>query len=400
MLSAEPAFSREWERVNNLAKFDLDYTHLEERLSDLTLLASRVAGTSISLINLIDSHTQRTVASHGLALGSFSREESVCEYTLTGSDYLEVTNLAADSKFQDKVFLTQRPDLRYYLGVPLTSKEGYNVGALCVLDSKITSLAPGQIELLKLIAREIVNHLEAMRTVHALQNQLQQVNQLPKKLMHDVQGPIRSIQELCWMMVQPGNKTTLKAALEALHIIQKTTQSVLDLSEEILNDGKETGEQQAGKIILPLLKEKLEKLYWVKARNKKITFQIDSNPSVNEFSFSNNKLLQITGNLLSNALKFTPVKGTVTVTLDLLREEKQNILYVAVKDSGVGMEEATMKQILENKATSTVGTQGEEGFGLGLPLVASLIQELNGTLKISSRMGVGTTFEVYLPQKC
>ena len=117
--------------------------------------------------------------------------------------------------------------------------------------------------------------------------------------------------------------------------------------------------------------------------------------------FSKNKLLQITGNLISNALKFTPKNGQVTVNLDLELGERDraNMLHLTVKDSGIGLDADAIDAILKGSAESTDGTNKEKGYGFGLAMVKHLIDNLKGSFDIHSRPGEGAAFEVILPQR-
>ncbi len=81
-----PIPGNEFERVINLSDFNIDYSSFENNFKDLAKLAASVAGTSISLVNLIDSYTQWTISSHGFQIDQMSREDSVCQYTIAGLD--------------------------------------------------------------------------------------------------------------------------------------------------------------------------------------------------------------------------------------------------------------------------------------------------------------------------
>ncbi len=76
---AAPLPENEMQRVIELSEFDLDYSSLQENFKDLAKLAAKVAGTNISLVNLIDSFTQWTVTNFGLDLEQMPREDSVCQ---------------------------------------------------------------------------------------------------------------------------------------------------------------------------------------------------------------------------------------------------------------------------------------------------------------------------------
>lgn len=82
MSSLPPIPDNENSRVFELSELDLDYTDLKDHFHNLTKLAARVAGNEISLLNLIDSFTQWSVANYGLEIEQMPREESVCQYTI------------------------------------------------------------------------------------------------------------------------------------------------------------------------------------------------------------------------------------------------------------------------------------------------------------------------------
>jgi len=75
-----PIPHNEDERVWALTEFDIDYSDTSDLLKDLVELAAKIAGTQISLVNLIDTYTQWTVANFGLPIDQMKREESVCNY--------------------------------------------------------------------------------------------------------------------------------------------------------------------------------------------------------------------------------------------------------------------------------------------------------------------------------
>jgi signal transduction histidine kinase len=104
------------------------------------------------------------------------------------------------------------------------------------------------------------------------------------------------------------------------------------------------------------------------------------------------RLLQVFWNLLTNAIKFTPEKGSVHIAMDLA----ENSAVIEVKDNGVGIKPEDLRCIFEK------GTQGEQahlagGLGLGLWLAKSLVQVHGGDIDVASTEGKGSTFSVRLP---
>ncbi|WP_449437612.1 hypothetical protein [Pedobacter steynii] len=72
--------------------------------------------------------------------------------------------------------------------MPLKNQQGLNIGALCVLDTKLKTLNPEKIELLKIIAAEIVNRLKTYKAMDVLRNQIKQANESKKKVAHDIRS--------------------------------------------------------------------------------------------------------------------------------------------------------------------------------------------------------------------
>lgn len=134
----------ELERLLALSELDLDFMDLNKNLSDLTMLAAKIAGTEVSLVNLIDHYTQWSVSSFGIDIAQMPREESVCQYVILDPDReeFEVKDLAKDERFKDKFYVQGNPNLRYYYGIPLKVSETVSLGALCVMDSNFKALSP------------------------------------------------------------------------------------------------------------------------------------------------------------------------------------------------------------------------------------------------------------------
>ena len=137
-------------------------------------------------------------------------------------------------------------------------------------------------------------------------------------------------------------------------------------------------------------------MYSPQAKNKNIQYTVIISPESIDMPFPKNKLLQITGNLITNALKFTPVDGSVGVKLNLFTNETQQTLIIKVSDTGVGLDEEAIANILSGKKNTSDGTDGEIGFGFGLALVKRLVDDIKGTMNIKSAPNEGTTFTINL----
>ena len=392
-----PVPENEMERLIGLAELDIDYSSLSDNFKDLTRLAAKIAGTEISLINLIDSYTQWTLAKHGIDINQMTREESVCQYTIMNDDHFEVADLSKDQRFDKNDYVDGPLSLRYYFGVPLKDQQGLNIGALCVLDTRIKTLNPEKIEMLKIIAAEIVNRLRAYKAMDELRDQVKQADESRKKVAHDIRGPLAGIIGLSQIIAEQGKTTNIDQVMDFINLIHTGSKSILDLADEILSQEHETKQLDSQQFNLSSFRDKLKQLYDPQAIAKQQQLQVSVNQDTQYIPFSKNKLLQITGNLISNAIKFTPNKGRITVDLDLIVKSDQNVLNISVSDTGVGITEEEIEGILKGDSQTTAGTGGEKGYGFGLSLVKHLIEKLSGRLEIHSQIGQGTTFKVELP---
>jgi signal transduction histidine kinase len=122
-----------------------------------------------------------------------------------------------------------------------------------------------------------------------------------------------------------------------------------------------------------------------------------------EFSCDENLVLKadkemintVVRNLTSNGIKFTKENGTV----EIIASEETNSISISVKDSGIGMTEAQSKNLFRiDKSTSTKGTKGEQGTGLGLIICKEFVDKHKGKISVHTKLGEGTKFIVILPK--
>lgn len=399
MMSQEtfPLPQNEMQRLLNLSELDLDYSELSEEFKDLAMLAAKVAGTDISLINLIDSYTTWTISGHGLEIQQVPREESLCQYTILGEPQFEVSDLTKDQRFEDKDFTKPPMSLRYYLGVPLTGPEGYQIGSLCVVHTQPKHMSPEKIEMLKIIADQVINRIQTYQAIKDLKGQVKNANQTKSKVAHDIRGPLAGIIGLSNIIVQQGNENNLDEVLEFIQLIHKSSKSLLELADEILTEDQQNKKLAQNEVNLRVFKCKLVDLYAGQAKNKNINLEIELKEGNTLLAFPKNKLLQITGNLISNAIKFTPERGVVKVELSLIEQEHQHLLHLVISDTGAGISKEALKHLEEGNNSSTDGTCGEKGYGFGLELVKHLVKGLGGHISIHNVDGSGACFNVKIP---
>ena len=151
-------------RVAYLCSLAILDTGDDENLDRIVDVCRHVFGMPVSYIALIDEDRQWFKSVRGLELREIDREDSFCTVTIESDEVMEVTDATKHPRFAQNPFVTGKPNIRYYLGAPI-SISGYRVGTLCAVDFEARE--PATVEekeiisdLAKIVAREIyVQHL-------------------------------------------------------------------------------------------------------------------------------------------------------------------------------------------------------------------------------------------------
>lgn len=143
--------------------------------------------------------------------------------------------------------------------------------------------------------------------------------------------------------------------------------------------------------IEPLLLEVMEEIL-PKAEKKKIHVKLQRNLSNNMKAVYDKKwTAEALGNILDNAVKYSPSESTVEVTVETF----EFYVCISVKDEGIGISEKEKAQIFSRFYRSTE-VQQEDGIGIGLYLAREILQKEKGYMKVLSKKGKGSTFKIYL----
>lgn len=389
----------EFERLLSLATLDVDYSEVNKKLDDLTKLASHITGTPISLVNLLEADTQWTVSSHGLDLQQMSREDSVCQHVIQSNDPVEIGDMTADDRFKDKSYVANSPGIHFYYGIPLANGKGSKIGALCVMDTKPTSLTKKQKELLQIIAEQVMDCIRNHHEMKKLQEAVDNLKLIQQKVTHDIRGPIGGIIGIAEVMESEMEEPEYEEYRHFLKLIKNGGQSLLEMSDDILSgDYTMSGNSEEGqfKTTLKDLRSKLLALYKPQALVKSISMTIETTGEYRDRLFPKHKLLQIFGNLITNAIKFTPENGQIDILLELI-ETTETYLKFVITDNGKGMDTSRINEILSGKPISNAGTKNERGFGFGFQLARHLTDSLNGDLLVESEPNRGTSITVQIP---
>ncbi|MEN6386788.1 MAG: ATP-binding protein [Phycisphaerales bacterium] len=131
------------------------------------------------------------------------------------------------------------------------------------------------------------------------------------------------------------------------------------------------------------------------AKKHNIELEVEIESTIGTAIFDHNKMIQVLTNLLSNAIKFTPENGKVQLCARLINDA----ISITISDNGMGIPKEDLSKIFER--FYRVQRPGKEicGTGLGLPIVAQIINRHNGVISVESELNKGTTFIISMPIK-
>ena len=167
-MSAAPIPSNERQRLEALARYNILDTLPEAEYDDLTALAASICGAPISLVSFVDADRQWFKSHIGVDsphTPQTARADSFCAHTLECEGVFEVPDAAQDAHFQDNIFVTGPPQIRFYAGAPLITSDHFHLGTLCVLDRAPRHLSSEQKHALQALARQVVSQLELRRAL-------------------------------------------------------------------------------------------------------------------------------------------------------------------------------------------------------------------------------------------
>ena len=213
---------------------------------------------------------------------------------------------------------------------------------------------------------------------------------------HDLKNPLSSAilyTELLVESITDHNSDQYTLATSALHSIERMKQMTLHLLDlERLENGNILDITACDLVeIGQSLVQQMSGL--AQKQNIHLTASLPDTPVMVEGDFV--YLSRAVANLMSNALKFTPAGGTVTVSL----KQKDQAAIISVQDTGPGIPPNHQARIFNRfyRVKDQKETREKIGSGLGLSIVKSIVTQHQGTIWLESKEGVGTTFHISLP---
>ncbi|MDI6784995.1 MAG: ATP-binding protein, partial [bacterium] len=218
-------------------------------------------------------------------------------------------------------------------------------------------------------------------------------------MSHELRTPLNSILGFSELLKEPAFGPLTEKQFEYLNNIASSGRHLLELINDILDLAK----VDAGKIELHLeplpivqLLDEVQSIVRSIAKEKNIRVLRELPPDLTTIPVDHSRFKQIMYNLLSNALKFTPENGTVTITAN----PEKDAVRISVQDTGIGIAEEDQARIF-NEFEQVDGSRARkyEGTGLGLALTKRLVELHGGNIWVESEIGKGTKFTFTIPNR-
>jgi diguanylate cyclase (GGDEF)-like protein len=147
-------------RLAALARYEIVDTGIEAEFEQIVQLVQHVFGTPMAAVTLIDADRQWFKARRGLADPQTPRSIAFCHHTIAAAEGLAVEDAEADPRFAGTPLVTGAPHIRSYLGAPLRTPDGYQVGALCAISDEVRRFSPADREIMRRFSDIVVTHME------------------------------------------------------------------------------------------------------------------------------------------------------------------------------------------------------------------------------------------------
>lgn len=235
--------------------------------------------------------------------------------------------------------------------------------------------------------------IDLERAIEEIKINSREKDRILRTVAHDLRNPLGGIASLTNIMVDESDDNDLK---EQLRIIKDTSADTLELINEILEATNSTSKDLKKQLveINSLLNNSIELLRF-KAAEKHQKIILDGFDTPEQLYINREMIWRVISNLITNAIKFSPVDETIHVK----SIQQGNYVQVSIRDNGIGIP-SEMKERVFNMFTDAkrAGTIGEKSFGLGLSICKQIIEKHNGKIWFDSHLGKGTTFHIRLPK--
>lgn len=327
-------------------------------------------------------------------------------FTVVGRQLKSFDNTLDESREVAVVVLLLSAAVSFALSILMARTLTKPIQALKASTEKV---AEGQYDIIPITSRDEVADLTI--AFNHMSEKLKQLDEMRMQLMseisHEMRTPLQVIKAGCYSIVHSKDGSPLtQRQRDAVGMIHQATNRI----NQFVNSFLDIAKMEAGlmkfnmqsvalvDLISPIVQE-AQMIAQTRGINFFFTPEIDI-----KLLLDKERMTQALSNLLSNALKYTPDQGSISVKLSRLESfpgitlNGNGCIRVDVQDSGVGIPESDLEKLFQKfYQAKNVPLVNEKGSGLGLALVKHVAEAHGGKVGVTSEVGVGSTFSVIFP---
>lgn len=383
------------ERLAAVRRYDILDTPPDGTFDRVTRLAARFFQVPISTISIVDHDRIWFKSHHGLDAGETARELGLCGSAILRPGPWVVSNAELDPRTLTNSLVRGALGLRFYAAAPLTTRDGYNLGTLNVIDTKPRKVTDEEIVTLQDLAAIVVDELEVRLAARGEQQRLNQERaDFIVTAAHELRTPLAAVYGAAKLLTQVDVGAGSREKL--LVVIAEESERLAAVVGDIL-----TGAQiEAGRIQIAtqrfnpllLLQSAIEAARVHLPAN--LALELHTPEHLPELVSDADKVKQILAGLIDNAVKYSPTGGRITVGA----EPRKRGVRFSVSDQGMGIPAGERERIFEKfTRLDSAGTRGVGGTGLGLYIARELARALGGWIACEPGQSGGSTFVFDLP---
>jgi len=403
-----PVPPNEEERLRALSDFEILDSGSEAAFDDIVKLAAMICEVPVAAVSLVDRSRVWLKAVFGASVTEVPRPDSLCSYTILDANELLVIEDATTQTRFPGYQAENSPDVVFYAGAPLVTKEGYVLGSLCVVAPFSRTLSAEQREALKALASQALAQLELRQTVRQLKAKTEELDQalnhaeasnLAKSVFlanmsHEVRTPLSGVIGMAEILAATPLSERQRRYVDA---IRRSGEGLLGMLNDVLEVVQSEGnEPSLSDITTASLLDELVGMMQPAAEAKRLWIDLQIDPALNQpLRADALRLRQVLTSLLANAIRFTE-KGWIQVRAEAFGRPANGHQKVRfdIQDSGIGMSPELQVLVL-NSSEADMGT-ARVGGGLGLALCRRLLANMKSELSLVSEPGAGSTFSFTL----
>lgn len=366
----------------------------EEAFDRLTRLASRLLGTPLALVNLVDDERQFSksrVAPPAWPEGRHTdMVDSYCKWTVASGEPVAIEDARLDERVSGSGTANEQ-GLLSYLGIPLVTPGGHALGALCVAGFEPRTWTDDEIRLLQDLTASAVNEIASRLDARASREMERVKDELVSIVAHELRTPLTSIRGSLGLLASGKVDLESPQARRMLDIALQNSNRLVRLINDMLDlERMESGSAELSREGVPaaVLVEQALDAVRASASAAEVSLEVTLEPELVLYA-DPDRMAQVLINLLSNAIKFSPQGAAVRV----MAERRGGEALFQVRDAGRGIPPEKLELIFERfKQADSSDARDKGGTGLGLAISRSIVRQHGGRVWAASEVGRGSTF--------